>query len=85
VWAGTNGGVSRFDGQSWQAFLPRDGLAGFSVRHILEAADGAVWVATESGVSRFDGQIWQSFTTADGLADSDVYLLTKTATTAYGL
>jgi ligand-binding sensor domain-containing protein len=66
------GGVSRYDGASWQTFTTNDGLAHNAARAILQDRDGNLWFGTRGGVSRYDGASWRIFTTKDGLADNDV-------------
>lgn len=58
VWAGvyvdylvTEGGVSVYDGSTWQQFETSDGLAGPNVRRMVLDDDGDVWVATSTGVT----------------------------------
>jgi ligand-binding sensor domain-containing protein len=67
-WADSSGdgGVSRFDGESWATYTVEDGLADNWVSSISVAPDGALWFGTEGGLSRFDGATWQSYTAADG-------------------
>ncbi len=76
VWVGTwGGGVSRFDGEQWQHYTVKDGLAGGVVFSIAEDAEGTLWFGTNHGVSRFDGESWQSFGPAEGLLGANVYAL----------
>lgn len=74
-WFGTwGGGVSRFDGASWQNFTTEHGLAGNIVYDVtVDPFDGALWFGTNHGVSRFDGQNWMSLTLKDGLANEHIY------------
>jgi ligand-binding sensor domain-containing protein len=68
-WFGTEGGVSRYDGLSWQSFGIPD-LVDEWVQTIVEDRSGNLWFGTKGGVTRFDGLNWTSFTEADGLADN---------------
>ena len=73
LWAGTvDDGVLHFDGESWIAYTPDDGLLDDSVLDIAVAADGTVWAAVGGGVSRYDGATWTSFDWEDGLASDYV-------------
>jgi ligand-binding sensor domain-containing protein len=45
--------VSRFDGKSFVNFTTAEGLAGNSVKKILEDKSGNLWFATNGGVSKF--------------------------------
>ena len=46
LWAGTRGGLKRFDGQRWQVVGPDQGLPASAVSSVLADADGRLWVAT---------------------------------------
>lgn len=57
VWAGTNDGVSRFDGSRFTNFQSSDGLPPGPVRAVRQTADGALFFATDRGVSIYrDGR-----------------------------
>ena len=80
LWFGTGelgteeGGVSRYDGQTFTTFTTQDGLAQNTVRSILEDRDGHLWFGTGGGgVSRYDGTQFTTFTTQDGLAQNTVW------------
>jgi ligand-binding sensor domain-containing protein len=53
IWAGTDGGVSSYDGSAWNKYTKQDGLAGNNVYAIAVDPDGSLWFGTESGVSRY--------------------------------
>jgi len=66
IWAsGYNSGLDRFDGSSWQSFLPGD-----RIFDMAQDQNGNIWLATDHGVIKYDGNSFQSFTTADGLLDN---------------
>ena len=48
LWAGTENGLARWDGQNWKLFTTADGLSGNSVRAIAEDAQGNLWIGTEN-------------------------------------
>jgi len=76
VWAGTwGGGVSFYDGKTWQSLTTEDGLAGNVVYSITQDAAGVFWFGTNKGLSRYDGKAWQTFAKggANGLIDDNVY------------
>jgi DNA-binding NtrC family response regulator/ligand-binding sensor domain-containing protein len=81
LWFGTeDGGVSRYDGQSFTNFTTEDGLAGNCVKAILEDRAGNLWFGiggwnVEGGVSRYDGQSFVTFTTEDGLPCNNVWAI----------
>ena len=48
------GGISAFDGTSWRQLAIADEAApGNTIRHIVQAEDGAYWLAGNGGASRF--------------------------------
>lgn len=54
VWT-IDGGVSRFDGQTWHNYGMDDGLTGGSYRSLLEARDGSIWIGG-AGLNYLDTQ-----------------------------
>jgi ligand-binding sensor domain-containing protein len=70
VWAGTENGLSRYDGTSWH---PVEGGRGTTaVEALAIGADGVVWVGTGRGGARFDGQEWQLLSVETGLPSNVV-------------
>ncbi|MEO8353025.1 MAG: LamG-like jellyroll fold domain-containing protein, partial [Chthoniobacteraceae bacterium] len=59
----------------WKTYTTENGLAGDSVRCVLQAADGALWFGTHQGVSRFDGRYFSSLSPEDEPPRGDVYFL----------
>lgn len=55
-------GIIRFDGEEFVTFGTKDGLAGLTVRGIMEDTDGVLWIATNGGVSLFDGTTFRTLT-----------------------
>jgi|GEM_PF-1029656 len=76
LWFGTQGGVSRYDGEHFTTYTTADGLAYNGVSAIAEDARGNLWFGTwGGGVSRYDGEHFTTYTTADGLANDVVLSL----------
>ena len=48
IWAGSNLGVSRFDGNTFRNFSTEDGLAGNSIYNVIEDDEGAIWIIHNS-------------------------------------
>lgn len=66
-WFSTVGeGLIRYDGEEFAIFTTKEGLAGNTLRGIVEDDDGLLWIATSGGVSTFDGE---SFTTLTDYGD----------------
>ena len=76
LWFSTVGaGLVRYDGTEFVTFTTEDGLAGDSIRGILEDDAGVLWIATTGGVSTYDGE---SFTTLTDYGDlSSTYTFTE--------
>jgi ligand-binding sensor domain-containing protein len=57
IWAGSEGGLYRYDGTRIRLMTAAEGLAcATEVQALHVAADGALWVNTRARVFRFDGQ-----------------------------
>ncbi len=59
----------------WKTYTTENGLAGDSVRCVLQAADGTLWFGTHQGVSRFDGRSFSGLPPEDEPPRGGVYLL----------
>lgn len=68
LWVGGNGGLSRFDGQTWHTPRLRVGF----VQSLVEAADGTLLIGTRNGLYHYYREQWQNITTDDGLASNKV-------------
>ena len=76
IWAATwGGGVSRFNGNRWQNYTTREGLAGDIVYSIAQEPSGVLWFGTNRGLSRYDGNIWHNYDKKSGLLEDNVYAL----------
>src|SRR6202049_4837684 len=66
IWAGSEGGLYRYDGTRFRLMASAEGLPCASEVHTLHVAvDGALWVNTCAQVFRFDGGLFHPI---DGLA-----------------
>jgi ligand-binding sensor domain-containing protein len=71
-WAGTQDGLSAFDGKSWTTYTAAEGLPDNHVTDLAATAAGGLWVATAGGgAAYFDGRDWAYVTTA-GVADREI-------------
>ncbi|MEM9022749.1 MAG: two-component regulator propeller domain-containing protein, partial [Bacteroidota bacterium] len=72
VWLATaGGGVSRFDGVSYQTWSIDQGMAGHEVRCVAQVGTH-MWFGTNQGVSIFDGTHFENIRTTEGLSDNRV-------------
>ena len=77
IWAGSEGGLYRYDGTRFRLMAAAEGLPCVTAVHALHmAADGALWANTCGQIFRFDGQRFQSIaglsgmlSTAQGMTD----------------
>lgn len=52
LWAGTQNGLYRYDGNHFTEYSTAEGLPGTRIESLYEAADGTLWVSTEGGLAR---------------------------------
>ncbi|HXN06555.1 MAG TPA: two-component regulator propeller domain-containing protein, partial [Nitrospiria bacterium] len=54
LWAGTNGGVSVYDGKRWKTFSENDGLINNNVFALAFDSRGALYLGTWKGLSKME-------------------------------
>jgi signal transduction histidine kinase/ligand-binding sensor domain-containing protein len=81
VWLGTEVGLVRFDGTSFEVFdkTSTPALPGNDVQCLLAASDGSLWIGTSEGLARWKGAALKTFTPADGLPGSDIKSLAESS------
>src|SRR5580658_9888866 len=71
IWAGSEGGLYRYDGTRFRLMAAAEGLPCVTEVHALHvAADGALWANTCEQVFRFDGQRFHPITGLSGMSSS---------------
>jgi len=76
-WFGTEGGISRFDGNTWISYSTTDGLVDNSTTCIAyDNENDKIWIGTNNGVSVFDGTSFENYTTTEGLNDNTAQFIT---------
>ncbi|HNW34911.1 MAG TPA: hypothetical protein PKM25_08270 [Candidatus Ozemobacteraceae bacterium] len=59
LWAGTKGGLARYDGVNWQVHVTKNTNAlGSNEITSLTSAGGSILIGTDNGVTRYDGSNW---------------------------
>jgi ligand-binding sensor domain-containing protein len=75
VWAGTENGLSVYEGGAWKTYTTADGLAHRAVLSLaLDKRTGDVWAGTMAGLSRISGGRIDTYTQLNsGLSNDVVY------------
>ena len=79
IWAGTEAGLARFDGNNSAVFDRNSSpaLPGNDVRCLLETSDGALWIGTSEGLARWKGGAVKVYSLADGLPGNGIKALAE--------
>ncbi len=76
MWFGTNGGgITKYDGNSFEHITDKNGLADNVVYSIVKDQKGRILIGTNKGLSVFDGKKFKNFTTQNGLSHDRVYTI----------
>jgi signal transduction histidine kinase/ligand-binding sensor domain-containing protein len=80
IWLGTQEGVVRFDGFTFDVFdKRREGLESKTITAVLEDSRGTLWIGTVAGLSRYSKGRFETLTIEDGLSDNYVSALLEDA------
>ncbi|MBN1975834.1 MAG: hypothetical protein JW918_00405 [Anaerolineae bacterium] len=66
VWAGTDFGLARFDGETWTTYDVHSGLGDNQVTALAFAPDGTLWIGTRKNLVSYTGDRWAIHTHAAG-------------------
>ncbi|MBX7095371.1 MAG: histidine kinase [Flavobacteriales bacterium] len=78
VWFGTKGGVSKFNGRSFQNFGIQQGLINNNIKFIGQDSEGNIWFGTDGkGILKLSGEAFTTYTVADGLSSDFVMSITE--------
>lgn len=67
LWISDAGGISKFNGNSWTAYSPNDGLIDKYAYVLFNDISNNIWFGTYSGLSVYDGNNFTNYTSNDGL------------------
>jgi ligand-binding sensor domain-containing protein/signal transduction histidine kinase len=61
LWIGTLGGLSRYDGNSFNSYTVRDGMSNNTVNALAIDSTGNIWVGGPKGISAFNGKKFRHY------------------------
>ncbi|MDP1747773.1 MAG: two-component regulator propeller domain-containing protein, partial [Bacteroidota bacterium] len=74
MWFGTNGGgITKYDGKSYEYITDKDGLADNVVYCIVKDEKGKILIGTNNGLSVFDGKNFKNYSTKNGLSHDRIF------------
>jgi ligand-binding sensor domain-containing protein len=77
VWVGTAGGIARFNGEGWESFNKKQGMAGNNVRQMCLDLTGRIWAFIYGniglqGMACYDGEEWTSYIPGKDLPEGNI-------------
>ena len=80
LWLGTESGLVRFDGNSFQVYDHNTDAAmpGNDICCLVEGPDGALWIGTSEGLGRRLQRKFRTYSTSEGLPGASIRALAKT-------
>lgn len=75
----TRGGATRFDGENFTQFMPKDGLFTDMVRTIFQDKSGTIWfgykATHDGGLTQYDGKSFVNFSQKEGLCNHSIRVM----------
>lgn len=74
LWLATyGGGAARYDGNRFEIFTEKQGLANSIVQALYQDDAGIIWLGTSTGLSRYNGKTFRSFSFAPGQGAASIW------------
>ncbi|WP_428262013.1 two-component regulator propeller domain-containing protein [Haliangium sp.] len=61
LWIGTQAGLNRYNGRTFEIFSIRHGLLNDNINDLLDDGDGGLWIATAGGLSHYRGGRFENY------------------------
>ncbi|WP_347925666.1 two-component regulator propeller domain-containing protein [Pontimicrobium sp. SW4] len=78
----SNGGITRFDGETFKDLKSEDGLSDNMVRNLFQDNEGNIWIGTNGnrngGLDKFDGKNFTNFNESNGLCSNNIDVIYQT-------
>ncbi|WP_107038931.1 ligand-binding sensor domain-containing protein [Brumimicrobium mesophilum] len=79
----SNGGITRFDGETFQDFKNTNGLSDNMVRYLYQDIKGNIWIGTNGnrngGLDKFDGNTFTNFNEEKGLCSNNIAVILQSS------
>ena len=70
LWLGTDGGLSKWENESFTHYTTKDGLVNNDVHSLAIDSRGLIWIGTAQGLSTFNGEEFSTFELPESESDS---------------
>lgn len=75
IWAGSNGGLGRYDRKAdkfiW--LTAKDGLSSTAIMNLTPDDKGGLWIGTQNGLNYYDGKKFRAYFPKDGLSSNAIW------------
>lgn len=79
----SNGGITRFDEETFKYFKNNNGLSDNMVRYLYQDIKGNIWVGTNGnrsgGLDKFDGNTFTNFNEENGLCSNNIAVILQSS------
>ncbi len=79
----SNGGITRFDGETYKDFKSSNGLSDNMVRYLYQDKKRNIWIGTNGnrngGLDKFDGNTFTNFNEENGLCSNNITVILQSS------